>query len=613
LGSTYRAGSVSQLLMDERLSRADGACPNCGTEEIERDAYFCQACGCNLDSKLIAPPPLLATREIGSVIAGRYTIKSLLWTAPTYNAYAIASTDQPANGLTLIDTALLEDSPAGIEEYLIGSVAGSDEAPTKEMQQKRPSRESGAADSKRHSAVSLIEEIRDGGARSLVFEEIQGQPIIHLDQTGEKETRAIGLQLCEIAEQLHHEGWCHNGFEPYNLIIDRSGGVRLLLSDRARRLGSSVEDGPVYPSRGYTAPELFESDAVYDPRMDIYSIGAIMQFLLTGERIEPGEESLFYPMATVVPGFERLLVRTLSEDPLSRHQTARQLHSALSDLSLPLVLQSGHFTDVGLVRELNEDSVLALNLIQYYESVQTQIGLYIVSDGMGGEAAGEVASRVTVRSIAEWVTDKLISASLKSTHDEKIAAPTQTGGLRLAIADGNDMATTEMLKMAVASANREVLAYAFANPTERGLGATATAAMVVGQVLTVAHVGDSRCYLLSGDRLEQLTEDHSLVQRMINTGNLSRTEARIHPYRNVIYRSIGGDAHIEIDIIRRRLNCGDVILLCSDGLNGMLSDDQIRDILIVNQDPNAAAKELVVNANAEGGEDNTSVIVVKIS
>ena len=224
-----------------------------------------------------------------------------------------------------------------------------------------------------------------------------------------------------------------------------------------------------------------------------------------------------------------------------------------------------------------------------------------------------MASRVSVRAVAEWVTDKLISASLKSTHEEKIAAPTHTGGLRLAIADGHEMATTEMLKQAVSNANREVLAYARANPEERGLGATLTVAMIVGEVLTIAHVGDSRCYLLTGDRLEQITEDHSLVQKMVNTGNLSRSEARIHPYRNVIYRSIGADERIDIDIIRRRLSSGDVIMLCSDGLNGMLSDDQIRDILMVNPDPYTAAKELVVAANAAGGEDNTSVIVARLS
>jgi PPM family protein phosphatase len=170
-----------------------------------------------------------------------------------------------------------------------------------------------------------------------------------------------------------------------------------------------------------------------------------------------------------------------------------------------------------------------------------------------------------------------------------------------------------MLKKAVMSANDAVLAYASDNPSERGLGATVTAAMIVGDVLTIAHVGDSRCYLLCGDKLEQLTEDHSLVQRMVNTGNLSRSEARVHPYRNVIYRSIGGDQHLDIDIIRRTLSSQDVVLLCSDGLNTMLSDDQIRDILMVNPDPNSAAKELVVTANAAGGEDNTSVIVVRMS
>jgi protein phosphatase len=383
--------------------------------------------------------------------------------------------------------------------------------------------------------------------------------------------------------------------------------------DRARQAGTTVEDAPIYPSRGFTAPELFEPDAVYDIRSDVYSIGALLQFLLTGESASMAEGSGIYPIATVFPNFERLVARALADDPSERFQSIAELREALTELNLPVVLQSGHFTDVGLVRELNEDSVLTLNLTQYFESVQTQIGLYIVSDGMGGEAAGEVASRVTVRAVAEWVTDKLISASLKSTHEEKIVAPTQTGGLRLAIANGHEMATTEMLRQAVIAANREVMTYAAANPQERGLGATVTVAMVVGEVLTIAHVGDSRCYLLSGDRLDQLTEDHSLVQKMVNTGNLSRSEARSHPYRNVIYRSIGADEQIEIDIVRKRLISGDMLMLCSDGLNGMLGDDQIRDILLVNPDPNAAAKELVVAANAGGGEDNTSVVVVRIS
>ena len=592
--------------MVEPIEDANEVCPNCGASENERDARFCQTCGSKLGSMLVPLPPPPVPSDGGNVIAGRFTLEALLWTAPTYNAYSAssaASEDTAPSNYTVIEQRLPpDDSQAGLSE-ISGSIRG----------QVSGSLEGAAPAFERFGLFKPVEQSVEGDSIYVVFEQIQGQAIAHLEQIGEKEARAIGLQLCSLAETFHRNGWVYNGFEPYGVVIDYDRRSRLIGFDRAREAGTLVEDAPIYPSRGYTAPELFDEGAAYDPRSDVYSIGALLQFLLAGESLAAGEGASLYPVATVIPNFERLLSKTLAESPTDRFQNVDELREALMALNLPEVLQSGHFTDVGLVRELNEDSVLALNLTQYYESVQTQIGVYVVSDGMGGEAAGEVASRVTVRAIAEWVTEKLISASLKSTREERIAAPTHTGGLRLAIADGNEMATTEMLRTAVVAANREVMAYARAHSEARGLGATATVAMIVGDVLSIAHVGDSRCYLLSGDRLEQLTEDHSLVQKMINTGNLSRSEARVHPYRNVIYRSIGADEHLEIDIIRRRLSSGDIIMLCSDGLNGMLSDDQIRDILLVNPDPNAAAKELVVAANAAGGEDYTSVLVVRMT
>ena len=591
--------------MEERSRHLEDACPNCGSVDSEPDATFCQTCGAKLDSGLIKPPAPPVPCEPGKTIAGRFVVQSLLWTAPTYNAYDVTVQGSPSSLHTIIEQRLsVDDSRAGVSPV---TEAGSTQGRVS------GSLEEAAPAFERFGLFKPVEHAADGEDVYIVLEHIRGQAVAHFDQIDEKEAREIGLQLCTLAEQFHRHGWVYNGFEPYGIVLDQERRVRLIGFDRARQAGTLVDDAPIYPSRGFTAPELFGPDAAYDVRADVYSIGAMMQFLLTGESATVGEGPGLYPIATVFPNFERLLARSLAEEPGDRFQSIAELRDALTDLNLPVILQSGHFTDVGLLRELNEDSVLALNLTQYYESEQTQIGLYIVSDGMGGEAAGEVASRVTVRAVAEWVTDKLISASLKSTRDEKIVAPTHTGGLRLAIANGHEMATTEMLKQSVIAANREVMAYAAANPQERGLGATVTVAMVVGEVLTIAHVGDSRCYLLSGDRLQQLTEDHSLVQKMVNTGNLSRSEARIHPYRNVIYRSIGADEQIEIDIVRKKLTSGDTLMLCSDGLNGMLGDDQIRDILLVNPDPYAAAKELVVAANARGGEDNTSVIVVRIS
>jgi serine/threonine protein phosphatase PrpC len=574
-------------------------CLNCAADDNEVDARFCQTCGMKLTAKLLAPPVPPLPCEVGTKIDHKFIIDALLWTAPTYNAYSAHSAIEPQIHYTLIeqstDIDYIQDETTKRTAKRLVSGSLENAAPVFE----------------RLGLIKPVEQLSENGRVFTVFEQIHGQAIAHFDQMEEKEVRAIGLQLCELAETFHKYNWIYNGFEPYSIILDAERRAHLLGFDRVRQEGATVEDAPIYSSRGYTAPELFNSEALHDMRADVYSIGALLQFLLAGESL--GDGVWVYPVATVFPNFERVVARALAENPQERFQSITELHEALKALNLPIVLQSGHFTDVGLVRELNEDSVLSFNLTQYYESVQTQIGLYIVSDGMGGEAAGEVASRVTVRAVAEWVTEKLISASLKSTQNERIAAPTQTGGLRLSVVDGHEMATTEMLKKAVLKANQEVLGYARKHPEESGLGATCTVAMMVGEVLTVAHVGDSRCYLLSGEKLEQLTEDHSVVQKMINTGNLSRTQARVHPYRNVIYRSIGADEQLEVDIIRRKLRSGDVIMLCSDGLNGMLGDDQIRDILMVNPDPNEAAKELVVAANAAGGDDNTSVVVVRIS
>ena len=161
-----------------------------------------------------------------------------------------------------------------------------------------------------------VEQAIEGENVYLVFEQIQGQAIAHLEQIGEKEARSIGLQLCALAEQFHRNGWVYNGFEPYGVVIDYDGHARLIGFDRAREAGTLVEDASIYPSRGYTAPELFEEGAVYDPRSDVYSIGALLQFLLAGESLAAGEGAAsLYPVATVIPNFERLLSKALSEDP----------------------------------------------------------------------------------------------------------------------------------------------------------------------------------------------------------------------------------------------------------------------------------------------------------
>ncbi len=590
-------------------------CPACGTTEVETGAPVCSNCGADMPAVAEDTAELEGAAGIGARLADKYIIDGVRWAWEGVTYYA-AHVDE-GNG----------------ERVIIAERMASDPDPLADAGLMRPGETLALSVNPFHTEHSLLSRFDYSGivkSRSvfveddrafMVLDSTDGEPIAELGSVTEGEVRAWGLQLCQIVSLLHRQGIVHNGIEPSSFIVDAQRRLKLARFDRCRPSGAFRSDSPVLPRPGFSAPEIHrvDADSVVDPRSDIFSIGALLYFMLAGEPLreddpviaEKGEIEL-YPKLIIAPGFERILNRALAPYPEDRYRSVNEMKLALADLNVTVNVRAGHFTDVGKVRELNEDSLLVLNLTQYFESVQTNIGLYIVSDGMGGEAAGEVASRVTVRAIAEWITDKLISASLRSTHGERIAAETETGGIRLASSTGADVRASELLTNAIIHANQEVLQYARLNPHTRGLGATVTAAMLVGNSLTIGHVGDSRAYVITARGIEQFTEDHSIVERMVREGQIERDEARYHPYRNVIYRSIGCREEIEIDIVRCMLRSGESFVLCSDGLNGMLTDDQIHDVVNRNPEPTQAAKELVVAANAHGGEDNISVVVVTV-
>lgn len=224
-------------------------------------------------------------------------------------------------------------------------------------------------------------------------------------------------------------------------------------------------------------------------------------------------------------------------------------------------------TDIGRVRTHNEDSVLA------------QPPLFVVADGLGGHEAGEVASSLAVETLRDH-------------------APRH--------------ADTNALARAVKAANREVIRAAKEGIGRSGMGTTLTAAMVENGIIAIAHVGDSRAYLLHGGRLRRLTEDHSMVADMIRMGQLTEAESRVHPNRSVITRALGTDSSMEADTYRFEVEDGDRLLLCSDGLTGMLEDPKIEEILGAYRDPAVTAQALIAAANDAGGQDNISVVVVEI-
>lgn len=226
-------------------------------------------------------------------------------------------------------------------------------------------------------------------------------------------------------------------------------------------------------------------------------------------------------------------------------------------------------SDVGRVREANEDSYLV------HEP------LFVVADGMGGHIAGDVASSTAVETIKQQSSD---------------ASP-------------DDMETLARL---VRNANSQIWERAQGDPTLRGMGTTCTLLLLDGAKAHFAHVGDSRAYLLRGSALTQITEDHSLVGRMVKEGRLTVEEAENHPQRSIITRALGVDSEVEVDLLTVDLEAGDRILMCSDGLSSMIDSGAMTTALTQADDPQAAADRLVELANDAGGEDNITVVVLDI-
>ena len=220
-------------------------------------------------------------------------------------------------------------------------------------------------------------------------------------------------------------------------------------------------------------------------------------------------------------------------------------------------------TDVGLVRSNNEDAYL------------TAPPLFAVADGMGGHRAGEVASAGAIRTLQK-----------EAGHD------------------------TDSLVAAVQSANRAVHAEAAANPDLAGMGTTITAMMTTNDAAQIVHVGDSRAYLLRDGRLRRLTQDHTVVDRLAREGKIPAEEADRHPQRSVLERALGVGPEVDVDVQLLDVRPGDRLLLCTDGLTSMLNDEEIREILLTEKDPEAAARALIDAALAAGGKDNVTAVIV---
>jgi PPM family protein phosphatase len=247
---------------------------------------------------------------------------------------------------------------------------------------------------------------------------------------------------------------------------------------------------------------------------------------------------------------------------------------------------SGGVTDVGRVRTNNEDCF----------RIVAPLHLFVLSDGMGGEAHGEVASALAVETVVQHCVD-----------GQKNAAVTLYGEQQPGWSD-----KTKRLSSAAHLANKRIFESARDHPDQQGMGATLTAAWIDGSRLSIAHVGDSRAYLLRSGSLQQLTSDHSLVAEQVRQGILTPMEAEESAMQSVLLRALGSQPEIQIDAEEHLLIARDILLLCSDGLTRMVIEPEIAGTLQSEPDATRAAEKLVGLANDRGGGDNITVVVVRI-
>ena len=254
-------------------------------------------------------------------------------------------------------------------------------------------------------------------------------------------------------------------------------------------------------------------------------------------------------------------------------------------------------TDLGRTRDHNEDRFLVADLTRKAASLQPDVRqhtigprgtLLVVADGMGGAAAGELAS--------EMATDTIYGHLMKTWNAEEEITP-QRFAYRL--------------KEAVEAANANIHAHAKAHPEVRGMGTTTTAAGVLNDHLYLTQVGDSRAYLIRGGQAHQITKDQSLMQRLVEAGELTEEEAAQSERRNIILQALGPDPKVKVDLTYQEVRRGDVLVLCSDGLSGQVKKDEIAKIVSQTPDLSAACDKLIALANERGGPDNITVVVAR--
>jgi PPM family protein phosphatase len=421
--------------------------------------------------------------------------------------------------------------------------------------------------SAREMLPEIWDQLQDGEQTLTIAAESTRAPIS--PPVEELDALYIGRGLAQLLQILHNEG----------LAL---GGVA----------ATDIEINPARQPRIRNAASLARLTQPAQAEHDVRELATLLEELTSTPRTTRRLDEASIPEAPE-PGLDDILRAVRTGSITTPTALAERLDTLITSKSHPQPLRTliGSATHQGMVRELDEDSLFYTELRIARKAAPQTWGLYIVADGMGGHSAGEVASDLAIRGAYAVVQNSYM-------------APTIDGNL-----PDEENRLKEIVRSSILRANEYVLREA----QQRGndMGTTITMALVAGDRAIVGNVGDSRTYLLRGGELKRVSKDHSLVQRLVDLGQIGPDDVYTHPQRSAVLRSLGDKADVNVDVFTVRLKAGDILLLCSDGLWEMVRDPKIKSILSDNPDPQVAADFLITEANKAGGDDNITVIVAR--
>ncbi|MBQ7502956.1 protein phosphatase 2C domain-containing protein [bacterium] len=602
-------------------------CPACGYENSAEDIY-CDDCGAQLKQKNESPEaeydcgvlPLVAEQIVGE----RYKVVRIIQSDSDCIIYEVKD---------LAEEAVSQDE-AQSEKTEAGGKAGA----TRPLGGRRlllcefPSEPQKAADIYKPFAAIKNEHV---WSFEQILNDEKGEPRYLLGPLAGVSLRdylmghklspedivSLGGELLSALTAINSLGYVYNGISLDSVWINSADKVCLVRFDRAVKAYHTPLQATVI--HGYSSPEAYGLEGgMLTRKSDIFSAGALLYYLLTGREVSLDDNAADAFPATLrlkAKALTKVIVKALKRNPDERWLSASEMADALSkctfasgaaenvsptpaEYSKTSAACLGRYSiakksHVGAVRKINQDAFLELSLSACERDVPTSLHFIGIIDGMGGEAEGDKAASLAVRAIAEELVR--LTLPLRNERATTVLLPLDPEERNSAI-----------IERVIKKANQTIFEYACKSPARRGMGCTISCVLLDGDKATFGHVGDTRAYRFARE-LDQVTTDHSVVGQLVQMGMLTREEARHSPKRSIIYRALGTQPDIEVEVYKRTVAPGEYLMICCDGIWEYYSDEEMLSFFNSNLSPAEICEQLVATCLERGANDNTTVAVIR--